>query len=273
MKDKRAVLVVSFGTTYENARRSCIEGIEKEIGKTFADQGIKVYRAFTSNMIIRILKEKYQIETDTVEEALLRMERDGVKHVIVQPTHIIDGIENTRMKEVVSRCQEHFESISMGEVLLSKESDYVWMAEYFSARKQELAKEQTLVLMGHGSSHKANESYQKLNHLFEKMQEDIFVATVEAEPDVEDGIAFAKKSENTKVMLLPFMIVAGDHAHNDMAGDEEDSWVNRFRVEGFEVSYVMEGLGEQKEIRTRFAKKVEALISKFEALLTNGKHC
>lgn len=256
---KKAILVVSFGTSHNDTRRKTIEQIEKEIQQAFPEYAI--YRAFTSQMIIKILEDRDGLYIDTVIEAMEQMWKDGIEEVIVQPTHILNGIENDSMIRDVNLYKEKFNSILIGAPLLNETEDYRKVIKAFVKKTPRLKQNEAIVCMGHGTEHYINASYAALDYMFKSEGYDnIFMATVEAYPSLEDVIGKLKDNKYDKIILIPFMIVAGDHAQNDMAGEEEDSWKVVLEREGFEVLCIVEGLGENKDIRKIFIEHIKTVI-------------
>lgn len=255
-KKNKAILVVSFGTSYEETRTKNIEAIEKKIEDKYQDY--KIYRAFTSKMIIKKLKEVDGIEIPTVEEALEAISKEGMLELIVQPTHIIHGIENDNMIEAIKMYEDRFKSVMIGTPLLSETVDYEEVIDIIMDHFKILKSEEAIVLMGHGSSHYSNSSYPALDYMFkEKGYPNVYVGTVEGYPSLEHVVGILKKTSIKKIYLTPLMVVAGDHAMNDMAGEEEDSWKVILNQEGFEVEIVMKGLGEYEDIQEMFIKHIE----------------
>lgn len=253
---KKAILVVSFGTSYEDTRRKNIDAIEERIGRSYKDY--KIYRAFTSKMIIKKLKEVNDIHVNTVDQALLQMNLDGVKELIIQPTHIIHGIENDSMIDEVKKNSTLFEKIRIGTPLLSDITDYENVIQIIMKDYQTLEKDEVLVFMGHGSSHYSNSSYPALDYMLkEKGYGNAYVGTVEGYPSLEHIMSQIKRTKARKVILAPLMIVAGDHAINDMAGTEEDSWRTQFEQEGYEVKTILKGLGEYERIQEMFVDHID----------------
>ncbi len=251
---KKGILVVSFGTSHLDTMGKTIEVIEKEMEERF--QECNVYRAFTSGMIIRKLKRTEGISVDTVPEALSRMASDGIEEVIIQPTHIINGIENDRMMEDLMEHMSLFKRIRVGKPLLSSVEDYK-KAIHAVMAETELDDGEMLVLMGHGTDHHANSAYPTLEYTFHALgYSQVLVGTVESFPELKNVMAKLKIAGKKKVALMPFMLVAGDHAKNDMAG-EEDSWKSRLEEEGYEVRVIMKGLGEFRGIRQIFVEHIE----------------
>lgn len=251
---KKGILVVSFGTSHLDTMGKTIEVIEKEMEERF--QECNVYRAFTSGMIIRKLKRTEGISVDTVPEALSRMASDGIEEVIIQPTHIINGIENDRMMEDLMEHMSLFKRIRVGKPLLSSVEDYK-KAIHAVMAERELDDGEMLVLMGHGTDHHANSAYPTLEYTFHALgYSQVLVGTVESFPELKNVMAKLKIAGKKKVALMPFMLVAGDHAKNDMAG-EEDSWKSQLEEEGYEVRVIMKGLGEFRGIRQIFMEHIE----------------
>lgn len=251
---KKGILVVSFGTSHLDTMEKTIDVIEKEIAEKF--EGFRVYRAFTSGMIIRKLKRTENMEIDTVTEALRRMAADGIEDVIVQPTHIINGIENDRMMEDLMENMPLFRRIRVGKPLLSSVEDYKKSIHAVMAETG-LQDGEMLVLMGHGTDHHANSAYPTLEYTFHALgYNQVLVGTVESFPELKNVMAKLKIAEKKKVALMPFMLVAGDHAKNDMAGDE-DSWKSELEEEGYEVRGILKGLGEFEGIRKIFIEHIE----------------
>lgn len=251
---KKGILAVSFGTSHLDTMAKTIAVIEKEMEERFPD--CNVYRAFTSGMIIRKLKRTEGIHIDTVPEALNRMAADGIEDVIIQPTHIINGIENDRMMEDLMERMSLFHRIRVGKPLLSSVEDYK-KAIHAVMAETELDDGEMLVLMGHGTDHHANSAYPTLEYTFHALgYSQVLVGTVESFPELKNVMAKLKIAEKQKVALMPFMLVAGDHAKNDMAG-EEDSWKSQLEEEGYKVRVIMKGLGEFRGIRQIFMEHIE----------------
>lgn len=254
--DKKAILVVSFGTSYENTREKTIGAVENRIRKAFGD--CDVYRAFTSGMVIRKLK-RGGIDVDTVAEALTRLYLMGYTEVYCQPTHIIPGEEYDKLRRSAETFSSVFSVLRIGKPLLFETDDY---PELIDAMESELKMERStaVVLMGHGTEHQANSVYPALQFWLEKKgYKDVFVGTVEGFPKLCDVIERLDKNNYDKIRLLPFMLVAGDHAQNDMAGDE-DSWKCILTDKGYIVRTKLKGLGEYQGIQDMYVKHLEELI-------------
>lgn len=255
---KKAILAVSFGTSHSDTRAVTIDAIEQDFQNAFPDYSL--YRAWTSKMIIKKLKSRDNIHVNTVKEAMEQMRADGITDVLVQPTHVINGIENDLMKEDALSYREFFHSISFGNPLLTTKEDSMEVIQAVADEFSGLKEEEVLVLMGHGTTHYANAIYAALDYTFkDKGYKNIFLGTVEAYPSMESLMRMVKEYNPSKVILAPFMIVAGDHAKNDMAGDDPESWYSQFKAAGFPVSTVVKGLGEYPGIRRLLVKHLTAL--------------
>ena len=255
---KKAVLAVSFGTSHNDTREVTIDAIEKDMQAAFPEYPL--YRAWTSKMIINKVNKRDNVHIDTVKEAMERMRADGITDVLVQPTHVINGIENDIMKEEALSYRENFHSISFGDPLLTSEQDNREVIEAVAVEFSHLKEDEVLVLMGHGTTHYANSVYAALDYTFkDKGHKNIFLGTVEAYPSMESIMKLVKEYDPSKVVLAPFMIVAGDHAKNDMAGDDPESWFSQFKNEGYKVEAVIKGLGEYPGIRKILVNHLKAL--------------
>ncbi len=260
----RAILIVSFGTTFEDTRRKTIDVLEKRIASEFADY--KIYRAWTSKMIIEKIKKRDHIKIPTVTEAFKQMSEDGITEVIVQPTHVINGVENDLMKQDANRFLNQMERIVFGEPLISSEEDgqicVDMIADAFSYLNKQ---EEYLVLMGHGTTHYVNTVYAAMDYKFkEQGHENIYVGTVEAYPEIDTLVKIINQKKPKKIILTPFMIVAGDHARNDMAG-AEDSWKSKFEHEGYVVECVVRGLGEYEKVQELLVAHTRSAVAEMEA--------
>lgn len=260
------ILVVSFGTSYNDSRIATIGEVEKSIQKAFPKASVR--RAFTSQIIIKHILKRDGEKIDTVPEALERAVNNGVKNLIVQPTHLMHGAEYDELASALDEYKDKFAVMEIAEPLLGEvgdseeitNSDKKTVSEAvvadmakvagFKNRKDAEKAGVAFVLMGHGTAHKAKISYtQMASQMKELGFSNVFVGTVEGEPEesaVENVIAAVQEAGYTKVILRPLMLVAGDHATNDMAGDDEDSWKSLFKATGsFEsVDCQILGLGQ-----------------------------
>lgn len=246
---KQGILVVSFGTTFQETREKNIHRLSETLRALYPEALIA--EAFSSRLVRKILEERDQILIPDTETALKEMKRAGVTHLRVLPTHIIDGIENNSMKQTILENRSLFEEVRIAGALLEEDADYENVARVYWECIKEVAKEDPVILMGHGSAHEADKSYIKLETVLQEISDrPIYLATVEGEVTIEDVIAKlkAEQPERGRVLLTPFMLVAGDHATNDMAG-EEDSFASRLKEEGYRPECLLKGLGEYEKIR------------------------
>ncbi len=259
-EQKPVILTVSFGTSYNDSREKTIGAIEKSIADAYPDYEVR--RAFTSQTVIDILKERDNIETDNVDQAFDRLVSDGVKTVVVQPTHIMSGYEYDDLAAAVETYKDKFDKVAMGSPLLTSDDDYKTLVNALTSETSEYNKEGTaIVFMGHGTEHDSNSAYAKLADTFtESGANNYYVGTVEATPSLDDVVASVKAGNYSKVVLEPLMVVAGDHANNDMAGDEDGSWKKTFEDEGYEVECLLRGLGELEEVQKMYVSHVQAAI-------------
>ncbi len=267
--DKSAILVVSFGTSMPEARKA-IDNLVNSAKKNFPDCEVRL--AFTSNIIRRkIARETKEIIPNPVQ-ALAALNDEGFKNVYVVPTHIIPGEEYDELLNVAGAFalldgKYGFDDLEIGEPFLNGSKDCARMADILIARfKSQLEDKDTgIILMGHGTpKHFANALYSQLQlALDKKAYGRFFVGTVEAFPEIDDVIESLKRHpEVKKLVLSPLMIVAGDHANNDLAGeDDSDSWLNILKSKGYEnISTYLVGLGEDENIASDFVKKIHALM-------------
>lgn len=246
----RGILLVSFGTTHERARREDIEPVARRLEEEFPDALLE--QAYTSGMVRRSLGKR-GIEVPSVGEALSDLVDKGVSDLLVQPTHILPGDEHGRMTLEVEASRGLFERVVMGDPLLASDADFVSLvdalgAEY--AREPETA----VVFMGHGTTNFSNAAYAALDYRFKAVgRDDIFVGTVEAYPALEDVMHAMEPGKFSRVALAPLMLVAGDHATNDMAGADEDSWAQVLSAAGYDVTCHVRGLGALPGVRDIYA--------------------
>lgn len=254
------ILVVSFGTSFNDSRRLTIGGIENAIREAFPDWSVR--RAFTSQIIIDHVNKRDGVKIDNVKEALDRAVDNGVKNLIVQPTHLMAGLEYHDLEEEVMSYADAFESITVGENLLAEDGDFEKVAQIITARTAEYDDGETAIcFMGHGTEAESNAVYARMQEVLTADGfENYFVGTVEATPSLEDVMAAVGEGEYKRVVLMPLMVVAGDHANNDMAGDEEDSWKSRFEAKGYSVECVLEGLGQQPEIQELYVEHLKKFV-------------
>ena len=257
---KPVILVVSFGTSYNDNRELSIGAVEADIQAAYPDWEVR--RAFTAQTIIDILAERDGIQTDNVTQAMERLVADGVKRVVLQPTHLMHGYEYDDVMAEIAPYVDQFDYFAVGEPLLSSLEDYDAVIDAVLSENEYVGSEDVaLVFMGHGTEHFANACYSQLQAMMHaEGYENAFVGTVESFPTVDDMLSQVAEFGASKVILQPLMVVAGDHANNDMAGDEEDSWKTAFTEAGYEVECVIEGLGQNPAIRAIYVEHVGAAI-------------
>ena len=254
------LMVVSFGTSYNDNRRMTVGAIEDAIEKAFPDYSVR--RAFTSQIIIDHVKSRDNEIIDNVTEALDRAEKNGVKRLVIQPTHLMNGLEYTDLVNEVAERSDAFEKVSIGEPLLTSEEDFNAVMKAITEATAEYDDGETAIcFMGHGTEADSNQIYAKMQDLLTSSgYENYYVGTVEATPSLEDVLAKVQAGEYKKVVLEPLMIVAGDHANNDMAGDEDGSWKKTFEDAGYEVTCLVRGLGELEPIQQLFVQHAQAAV-------------
>lgn len=254
------LLVLSFGTSYNDSRRLTIGAIEGDLEKAFPDFSVR--RGFTANIIIDHVQRRDNILIDDVDAALERAVNNGVKNLVVQPTHLMHGLEYDELVKEVGNYSDAFDQVVFGEPLLNSDDDFArvekaiteWTASYDDG-------ETAICFMGHGTEADSNEVYQKMQDLLTKDgYTNYFVGTVEAQPSLDDVLAKVQASDYKRVVLEPLMVVAGDHANNDMAGDEDGSWKKTFEDAGYEVECLLRGLGENEDIRAIYVDHAKAAI-------------
>ena len=251
MNMKKAVLVTSFGTSHLDTMEKTIAAIEQAISKALPDFTLR--RAFTSTIIMKKLRKRDGMEIDDVSQALSRLVEEGYSQVVIQPTHILCGEEYEKLCALAAPFTDKL-TISMGTPLLRTIDQHWDLAKVLKNLLPEPKQEEAILFMGHGTPHFANAAYALLQYMLEDLGADrIFIGTVEGCPDLEQVTRRIRKNpEIKKLTLLPMMIVAGDHANNDMAGPEPDSWKNQLTEEGYQVTCLLRGLGESEAIQSLF---------------------
>lgn len=260
---KKAIVVVSFGTSYLESLKNSIESVEDKIRKEFKDYD--VCRAFTSLKIIKKLRDSRNIYVDTPEEVLEKLYEEGVEEVIMQPLHLIPGEEYTYIKNIQQIFKHRFKSLKLGRPIFYYQgieelpNDYSLFVESI---KELVSRAESVVMVGHGSSNPANSVYGCLQSVLEdEGYDNVFVGTVEGYPNFDSVLKRIKKKNINEVILMPLMLVAGDHAINDMASDEEDSWKSMFEVEGIKVNLHIKGLGEVDEFGQLYVNRIYDVIN------------
>ena len=276
------ILVVSFGTSFNDSRAEDIGGVEKALQAAYPDWSVR--RAFTAQIIINHVQARDDEKIDNMDQALERAVDNGVKNLVVQPTHLMHGAEYDELTEAVENYKDKFESVKIAEPLLDEvgadetaiNEDKAAVAEAITAEavktagfdSLDAAKEEgtAFVFMGHGTSHTAKISYSQMQTQMEQLgYENVFIGTVEGEPEDTACEAVIEKLKNAgykKVILRPLMVVAGDHANNDMAGDDDDSWKSQFEASGAfdSIDTQIAGLGEIDAIQQLYVAHTQAAI-------------
>ena len=277
---EKELLVVSFGTSFNDSRVADIKSIEDALQAANPDWSVR--RAFTAQIIINHIQARDGEKIDNMEQALERAVANGVKQLVVQPTHLMHGAEYDEMCAAIDKVRDKFESVEIAEPMLGEVGSD---ATVINADKEAVAKavvaaalsesgyESTAaakeagvayVLMGHGTAHVAKVTYSQMAAQMDKLgYENVFIGTVEGEPEdtsCEAVIAAVKEAGYTTVVLRPLMVVAGDHANNDMAGADEDSWKTMFEAAGFTVNCQISGLGRIADVQALYVAHAKAAI-------------
>lgn len=257
---EKELLVVSFGTSFNDSRRLTIGAIENALEEAYPEYSVR--RAFTSNIIIDHVNKRDGILIDDLNAGLQRAVDNGVKELVIQPTHLMNGIEYTELSDAVAQYADAFDSVKIGAPLLTSDEDFKnveqalvdWTKEYDDGKT-------AIVFMGHGTEAESNGVYAKMQELFTADgYANYYVGTVEATPSLDDVLALVQAGKYERVILEPMMVVAGDHANNDMAGDEDDSWKSAFEKAGYKVECLLRGLGENEAIQQMYVEHAKAAI-------------
>ena len=279
------LLVVSFGTSFNDSRVADIKGIEDALQAAYPDWSVR--RAFTAQIIINHIQARDGEKIDNMTQALDRAVANGVKNLVVQPTHLMHGAEYDEMCEAIEAYKDQFESVSIAEPMLGEVGSD---ATVINADKEAVAKAITaaavseagfesleaakdagtaFVFMGHGTAHVAKVTYSQMQTQMQNLgYENVFIGTVEGEPEetsAEAVIEAVKAAGYTNVVLRPLMVVAGDHANNDMAGSDDDSWKTLFEAAGFTVDCQIHGLGEIADVQALYVAHTKAAIDALNA--------
>ena len=279
------LLVVSFGTSFNDSRVADIKGIEDALQEANPDWSVR--RAFTAQIIINHIQARDGEKIDNMTQALDRAVANGVKNLVVQPTHLMHGAEYDEMCEALEQYKDKFESVAIAEPMLGEVGSD---ATVINTDKEAVAKAITtaavadagfesldaakdagtaFVFMGHGTAHVAKVTYSQMSTQMQQLgYENVFIGTVEGEPEetaCEAVIEAVKAAGYTNVVLRPLMVVAGDHANNDMAGSEDDSWKTMFEAAGFTVDCQIAGLGEIADVQALYVAHTKAAIDALNA--------
>ncbi|MDR3343307.1 MAG: sirohydrochlorin cobaltochelatase [Treponema sp.] len=254
VKGKPVILAVSFGTSFNDSREKTIGAIEKALAGAYPQYEVR--RAFTSQIIIDRINQRDGEKIDNVQEAMTRLKKDGVQSVVVQPTHIMEGFEYDDLIKEIKPFEGDFKEIKYGLPLLNSDKDFNDVIDIITASTNQYAdNDTTIVFMGHGTEHPANKAYSKLDEMLKARGfSHYYIGTVEATPSLDDIITVLGDAPVTRIVLEPLMIVAGDHANNDMAGSEDDSWKSILESKGYEVITILKGLGEEPGIQQMFIR-------------------
>lgn len=263
---KKAILVVSFGTTYADTRKLTTEAVENKIQSAFPDYEVR--HAFTSRIIIKRLADRDGLKFDTEKQALEKLKAEGYKEVIIQPLHIEAGDEYEKLMRVVSTYEKSFDKISVGRPLLyytgqegEKPDDYLLAIKALQNQLPKIGKNEAVAFMGHGGVNPSNTAYAALQmKLQDAGLKNVFVFTVEGYPTIENLIEKLKTNKIKKVTLMPMMLVAGDHANNDMAGDDKESYKSQLIAAGFQVDAYIHGLGENPGIQDIYVQHTKDAV-------------
>lgn len=251
---KKAVLIISFGTTFERGMQA-IENIECKFRGAFSEYD--VFRVFTSGMIIKKLKRTKGIEIMDMDKALDALYHQGYTEVLCQPTHIINGMEFEKIKNAAIPYQKLFQKLIIGKPLLTSEENFRDTAKILLNQMPEYKKEEAVVFMGHGSTHFANGAYSQMENMFRFLgREQVYVGTVEGFPGLSYIEKRLKEKQIRKVYLMLMMVVEGEHAQNDLAG-KENSWKSRLAEQGYEVSTSITGMGMMDEIGQLYVEQMK----------------
>ena len=244
---KKAILVTSFGTSHKDTRKKCLDSIQREVEEKYGSENVE--RAYTSRIIRRIIEKNEGIHIFDQEEGLKALKDRGFEKIITMSLHILDGIEYSKLDDKFGKISKQ---------LLADDEDFKKIVE--NKEFNDLEGNDAIVFMGHGTESEADYAYQKLQDEYLKAgKNNIFIATVEGKVTIEDIIEKMKEKDFKRILLKPLMIVAGDHAKNDMSSDDEDSWKTILKNEGYEVTAVLKGMGEYEFIRKMFMDKLEAV--------------
>ncbi|MFD1123892.1 sirohydrochlorin cobaltochelatase [Lentilactobacillus raoultii] len=252
-----AILVVSFGTTYPKTRRKTIGAIENKFKERFPQA--EIFRAFTSTVVISKIAQKESLQIDTPIEALRKIKKHQFRKVYIQPLHIIPGIEFHRLLQQARQFEGNFEQMVIGQPLLSSYEDYVHIIKFLKNIKSFSDPNEAILFMGHGTSSQSFTAYACLDHMLTGSRH--YLGAVESFPNIGFEINRLKKDHVSKVTIQPFMIVAGNHAHHDMASEESKSWRHLLEKEGIQVKTQLKGLGEYPFIQKMF---INHLINKLK---------
>lgn len=252
MENKRAILVVSFGSSVKEALERSIFSIEDLIRREFPND--QVERAFTSNMVIRKLKDTIGLTVDTPREALEKLIEKGFQEIVVQPLHILPGVEFEKIQKDIKEVDTQNVRIKLGKPLLYDEIDF-WRVLQALKTQITMEKEDCVLLVGHGTYHRAGACYERLQEEIEKERLPFLVGTIE--DGIEPILTRLKEKGYREILMMPFLLVAGDHVKNDLLGEDEDSWKSILLQNGYKVKWYPKGLGENPAFRQLYLNRVK----------------
>ena len=261
---KKALLVISFGTSYAGTRHQTIEAAEQDLSDAFPDYDLK--RAFTSHVIIHKLRQRGDLPIDSVSQTAEKLLRDGYTEVLAQPLHILNGTEYHQALTELRPFTQKFTRLTIGSPLLTELSDYHSVVDALRPELPACVCGEAALLMGHGTQHPANAAYCQMDYVLkDEGLPHVHIATLQGYPALETVIKRLEAENIHKVTLLPFMLVAGEHVMKDMAGDKADSWKSILSTKGFTVECRLTGLGQIAKIRQIYvahAQKAQECASK-----------
>lgn len=253
---KKALVCISFGTSYEDAEKAILQ-LERALEARFKEYDC--FRAFTSGMIIKKIEKTRGIKIYNVAEIMEKLRMEGYEEVLCQSFHVIQAEEYHKTIKELKKYTAYFHSLRLGKPLLSNIEDFKKCAQILGESLPKVGQKEAIVFMGHGSNHMANACYSQMEIMFRQLgYENFYVGTVEGFPGLDYVLKRLEKRKVAKITLTPFMIVAGDHAKNDLAGDEEDSWKSALSKRGYKTELILRGLGELPEIASLFLKHADA---------------
>ena len=252
-----ALLAVSFGTSHGDTLEKNIAAIEADLAAAFPEHTLR--RAFTSGMILRRWRER-GVEMDDVPAALEKLAAEGYTRVLLQPTHIMNGEEYHKLVRQAEEYRDRFEALTVGAPLLTSAEDYLDLGRALLEVLPPRREDRAVVYMGHGSEHQANSAYALMEYAFHDLgRPDVLIGTVEGYPNLEAVLRRLGERPGVKeVELRPLMTVAGDHAKNDLAGEEPHAWKQVLEGMGYRVDCVLTGLGEYPQVRALFVGHAQA---------------
>lgn len=250
MANNTAILVVSFGTSFNESRRLTIGAIEGAIARAFPNYNVR--RALAGQVVIDRLKERDCLKIDNIKEALERVANDGITRLVVQPTYLVDGYEYGRLQDTLRLYGDYYQKMALGKPLLSDDTDFDAVIKAVTEKTASFNDGKTAIcFIGHGTQAKSNRVYAKMQmKLKHQGFDNYYIGTLKAEPSLNDVVALLEeKSCYRKVVLAPLMVSAGGHACYDMAGNKQESWKISLERKGYEVTCILEGLGQHAAIQ------------------------